>query len=80
MSNECIADLLYKALEHEAQANINKAEATLEIYFNNSTGIGEHHQHIEEMSKLLDIISTNESKLDIFMKYFSGHNEGIGNK
>ena len=44
MSNECIADLLYKALEHEAQANINKAEATLEIYFNNSTGIGEHHQ------------------------------------
>ena len=27
-----IPDLLYKALEHEAQANINTAEAPLEKY------------------------------------------------
>ena len=35
-----VQDLLYRALEHEAQANIDKAEATLEIYFINPTCIG----------------------------------------
>ena len=74
-----VQDLLYRALEHEAQANIDKAEATLEIYFNNPTGIGEHPQHLEEMSKLLDVISQNEDRLTVLKKYFSDYNEGIGN-
>ena len=52
---------------------------TIEIYFNNPTGIGEHPQHLEEMSKLLDIISQNEDRLTVLKKYFSDYNEGIGN-
>jgi|TARA_R100000458_G_C8090228_1_gene121247 transcriptional regulator len=74
-----ISDLIYKALEHEAQANIDKAEATLEIYFNSPVGIGEHPQHLEEMSKLLDVISTNEDRLTVLKKYFSDYNEARGN-
>ena len=74
-----VQDLLYNALEHEAQSNINKAEATIEIYFNNPSGIGEHPQHLEEMAKLLDVISTNEDRLTILTKYFSDYNQGIGN-
>ena len=62
MSNH-IPDLLYTALEHEAQANIDKAEATMEIYFSNPVAIGEHPQHLDEMSKLLDTIATNEDRL-----------------
>ena len=74
-----VQDLLYRALEHEAQANIYKAEATLEIYFNNPTGIGEHPQHLEEMSKLLDVISQNEDRLTVLKKYFSDYDERRGN-
>ena len=74
-----ISDLIYKALEQEAQANINKAEATMEIYFSSPVGIGEHPQHLDEMSKLLDVISTNEDRLTILTKYFSDYNQGIGN-
>ena len=74
-----ISDLIYRALEQEAQANINKAEATIEIYFNSPVGIGEHPQHLDEMSKLLDVISTNEDRLTILTKYFSDYNQGIGN-
>tara|TARA_R100000234_G_scaffold109733_1_gene81724 strand:+ start:32 stop:271 length:240 start_codon:yes stop_codon:yes gene_type:complete len=74
-----ISDLIYSALEHEAQANINKAEATLEIYFSSPVGIGEHPQHLEEMSKLLDVISTNEDRLTVLKKYFSDYNEARGN-
>ena len=76
---EHISNLLYTALEHEAQANIDKAEATMEIYFNNPVGIGEHSQHLNEMNKLLDIISTNEDRLTTLIKFFSDYNEGRGN-
>ena len=42
-----IPDLIYRALEHKAQANIDEAEATLEIYFSNPVAIGEHPQHLD---------------------------------
>jgi hypothetical protein len=74
-----IPNLLYTALEHEAQSNIDKAEATIEIYFSNPVGIGEHPQHLNEMSKLLDIIATNEDRLTTLTKYFSDYNEERGN-
>ena len=74
-----IPDLLYRALEHEAQANIDKAEATIEIYFYNPVGIGEHPQHLNEMNKLLDTIATNEDRLTTLTKYFSDYNANLGN-
>ena len=74
-----IPDLLYRALEHEAQANIDKAEATIEIYFNNPVGIGEHPQHLNEMNKLLDTIATNEDRLTTLTKYFSDYIANLGN-
>ena len=77
--SEHIPDLMFKALEHEAQANIDKAEATIEIYFNGSVGIGEHPQHLEEMGKQLDIIATNEDRLTTLKKYCSDYNEARGN-
>ena len=60
-----VQDLLYNALEHEAQSNINKAEATIEIYFNNPSGIGEHPQHLEEIDKLFDKIATAQERLEV---------------
>ena len=72
--------MMYRALEQRFQANIDEAETTIEIYFNNSVGIGEHPQHINEIKKHIDIISTNEGRLDILTKYFSDYNESKGNK
>ena len=67
--SEHIPDLLYSALEHEAEANIRKAEATIEIYFNGSVGIGEHPQHIEECDKLIGKIAEAEDKLQILKEF-----------
>tara|TARA_R100000656_G_C3917643_1_gene122177 strand:+ start:312 stop:542 length:231 start_codon:yes stop_codon:yes gene_type:complete len=75
-----IQEMMYKALEQRFQANIDEAETTIEIYFNNSVGIGEHPQHLNEIKKHIDIISTNEGRLDILTKYFSDYNESKGNK
>ncbi len=77
---EHIPDLIYTALEHEAKANINKAEATIEIYFTSPVGIGEHPQHLDEIGKLLDVIATNEDRLEVLTKYFSDYNESRGNQ
>ena len=51
----------------------------MEIYFNNSVGIGEHPQHLNEMTKLVDTISINEDRLNILTKYFSDYSESRGN-
>ena len=75
-----IQEMMYRALEQRFQANIDEAETTIEIYFNNSVGIGEHPQHLNEIKKHIDIISTNEGRLDILTKYFSDYNESKGNK
>ena len=41
-----------------------EAEATLLIYFNNSVGIGEHPQHLEEMDKMVEKMTNAKDKLE----------------
>ena len=52
------------ALEARYEAQIAEADATINIYLNNSVGIGEHPQHIEEVDKQLQKISDAQEKLD----------------
>jgi hypothetical protein len=60
--------LLYRALEAKYEAQIAEAEATLAIYFQNSVGIGEHPQHLEEMDKFVAQIAEAKDKLET-LKY-----------
>ena len=55
--------MLIEALSKRYEAQIAEAEATLEIYLDHSVGIGEHPQHIDEMDKLFEKISTTREKL-----------------
>jgi len=58
-------ELLLSALEQKAKAEYSEARAILEVYLNNSAGIGEHPQIVEEMDKLVDRMATAKDKLDI---------------
>ena len=40
-----------------------EALATLEVYFDNAAGIGEHPQIVEEMSKQMEALATAEDVL-----------------
>jgi len=60
--------LLYMALEAKYKAQIAEAEATLAIYFQNSVGIGEHPQHLEEMDKFVAQMAEAKDKLET-LKY-----------
>ena len=51
------------ALEARYNAQITEADATIKIYLENSVGIGEHPQHIDEVDKQLQKITEAEEKL-----------------
>ena len=44
---------MIEALSKKYEADIAEADATIKIYFEQSVGIGEHPQHLEEVDKLL---------------------------
>ena len=55
--------VMINALEEKYNAQISSADATIKIYLNNSVGIGEHPQHLEEIDKQLQIIIDAEEKI-----------------
>ena len=53
------------ALESRYEAQIAEADARIKIYLENSVGIGEHPQHIDEVDKQLEKIATAQEKLGV---------------
>lgn len=54
---------ILEALEARYNADIAEADATIKIYLENSVGIGEHPQHIDEVDKQLTKITEAQEKL-----------------
>ena len=54
---------LLDALEDRYTAQISEADATIKIYLENSVGIGEHPQHIDEIDKQFQKIADAQEKL-----------------
>ena len=54
---------ILEALEARYNAQIAEADATIKIYLENSVGIGEHPQHIDEVDKLITKIAEANEKL-----------------
>jgi len=55
---------ILEALEARYNAQIIEADATIKIYLENSVGIGEHPQHIDEVDKQLTKITEAQEKLN----------------
>ncbi len=53
------------ALRARYEAEIAEADATANIYLDNSVGIGEHPQHIEEVNKQVEKIANAKEKLEV---------------
>ena len=62
-------ETILTALEDRYNAQISEADATLNIYLENSVGIGEHPQHIEEVDKQIEKIANAEEKLLILKQF-----------
>ena len=56
---------ILEALRARYEAEIAEADATANIFLDNSVGIGEHPQHIEEVNKQIEKIANAKEKLDV---------------
>lgn len=65
-----IAQKMYEALTLKYRSEMAEAEATLLVYFNNSVGIGEHPQHLEEMDKFVEKMTNAKDKLETLETVF----------
>jgi len=60
---------MLEALEKKYEADIAQADATIHIYLNNSVGIGEHPQHLEEIDKQIQKIADAQEKLQVLKSF-----------
>ena len=56
---------ILEALEARYNAQISEADAAITIYLENSVGIGEHPQHIDEIDKQVQKIADAQEKLKV---------------
>ena len=60
---------ILEALRAKYEAEIAEADATANIYLDNSVGIGEHPQHIDEVNKQIERIAAAKEKLDVLDEF-----------
>ena len=60
---------ILNALRARYEAEIAEADATANIYLENSVGIGEHPQHLDEVNKLIEKIANAKEKLEVLDEF-----------
>ena len=61
------------ALLSNANGNIAKAKANIEVYLHNPGGIGEHPDVLAAIQEQLDIIAHEEERIEVIDKHFRDH-------
>ena len=64
---------IIEALSADAQGNIAKAKANVEVYLHQPVGIGEHPDVLAAIQDQLDIIAHEEERLEVIQKHFTDH-------
>jgi len=65
-----IGNEMYHSLILKYQKEIQECKTSLLIYFENSVGIGDHPNHLEEMDHLVEKMATADEKLKILESIF----------
>ena len=60
---------ILEALKAKYEAEIAEADAIANIYLENSVGIGEHPQHLEEVNKQIEKIANAKEKLEVLDEF-----------
>ena len=59
------------ALKSHAQGHIDKHKMNVNVYLDNSVGIGEHPDVLEAIEKELAVIAQYMDELEVLNRYFS---------
>jgi len=66
-----LRNTLLTALRGDAEGNIAKAKANVEVYLHNPVGIGEHPDVLGAIQEQLDIIAHEEERIEVIGKHFT---------
>ena len=66
---------LFRALISDAQGDIQKHVANVEVYLTNPAGIGEHSNIVEAIEEELNMIAKYEDQITVIRKYFDSKNK-----
>ena len=68
-----LRELTVTSLLEQAQGEISKAKANVEIYLHNPVGIGEHPDVLGAIQDQLDVIAKAEERIDVINKHYLVH-------
>lgn len=63
---------MLNAVRKHAEAHIEKHKMNVEVYLNNSVGVGEHSDIMDTIEKELNLIAEYHDQLEVLEKYFNG--------
>ena len=66
---EMLRRSILEALRAKYEAEIAEADTIANIYLENSVGIGEHPQHLEEVNKQIEKIANAKEKIDVLEEF-----------
>jgi|TARA_R100001460_G_scaffold45895_1_gene83255 predicted DNA-binding ArsR family transcriptional regulator len=64
-------EVLVNAVRSHLTGNINKHLANIQVYMNNTIGIGEHSDIVETIELELEQVANYHDKLEMLVKYFT---------
>ena len=67
---ETISQELYQSLAMKYETVVQECKTSLLIYFEKSVGIGDHPNHLDEMDRLIDQMTSATDKLNILQSKF----------
>lgn len=68
-----LRQVIIDAVRSEADGQIDKAKANVEVYLHNPVGIGEHPDILASIQDQLDVIAEAEERLAVIEKHFTAH-------
>ena len=74
-----LRDTILDALYLDAQGNIAKAKANIEVYLQQPVGIGEHPDVLGAIQEQVDIIAHEEERVQVLEKHFLNSNPFVEN-
>jgi len=68
---------ILEALRADAEGNIAKAKANVEVYLHQPVGIGEHPDVLGAIQEQLDIIAHEEERIEVLEEHFGVHDDDV---
>ena len=68
---------ILEALRADAEGNIAKAKANVEVYLHQPVGIGEHPDVLGAIQEQLDIIAHEEERIEVLEEHFGVRDDDV---